>query len=163
MTKVTNTKPDGATRFLAFLLIAGGLAGIAIFIWLATQSKMHVALIIFFAIFVLLFAWSALKGYDLWLGKPSGYKWAKILFAAQIPSITVPGFNYEYYTGLNMAVLFGRPDSNHSINIGSSAALYLSPEVVGTVFGVNLVAIIALAYLFFSKRVPRSTNAQSID
>lgn len=153
MSETVKTKPSGITRFLAFLLAVGGVAGIAIFILLATQSQTQVALLIFLSLFVLLFAWTALKGVDLWRGKPSGYKWGKILFAAQIPSITIPGFNYEFYTGLNLAVLFGQTDKNYSVNIGSSAALYASPEVVGTIFGVNLLATAALAYLLFSRRV----------
>lgn len=154
MNQETYEKPSTVCRFLSFLLIVGGLAGVVIFTWFAIQSQMQVAILIVLSVFVILFAWSALKGIDLWRGKPSGYKWAKILFAAQIPSITVPGFNYEFYTGLNVAVLFGKADKNYAIDIGSSAALLASPEVVGTIFGLNLVAAMALAYLFLSKRVP---------
>ncbi len=152
-------KPTIGTRFLALLLTGGGIAGIGVFIWLATKSQMHASLLVFLGLFVLLFAWCSWKGVDLWRGKRSGYRWAKILFAAQIPVVTLPGFHYEFYTGLNLALMFGDGGGNLPLNLGSSISLYFSPQVVGTAYGINLIALSALVYLLLFVRRPAAAPA----
>jgi len=42
------------------------------------------------------FAWCVLKGVDLWRGKPSGNRWAKLLFVLQIPAVCVSRLTYEF-------------------------------------------------------------------
>ena len=46
-------------------------------------------------------------------------------------------------------------------NIGSSSNIYLSPEPIGVVLGVNIVAILALLYLMSALRSPQIINAQT--
>lgn len=50
-------------------------------------------------LYLVIFGWCVWTGVDLWQGKPQGYKWAKVLFAAQIPVITFPGFTYHFEVG----------------------------------------------------------------
>ena len=136
-------------RFIAFLLIAGGIVGVGIAVWLGLQTSSQQPAFAFYALVsAAIFVWSSWKGISLWKGKPDGYKWAKILFAAQIPALTLPNFSYEFYTGLSFRLMFGQVDSNVGFNLGSSINFYVSPEIQGTVFGINLIAIIVLVYLF---------------
>jgi len=78
---------------------------------------------------VLLFVWSMFTGFHLWRGHNSGRKWATILFAMQIPILTVPGFSYEYYTGLSVKVIGGHVDNPVSFSLGSK---WQSPGVRST-------------------------------
>jgi hypothetical protein len=135
-------------KFIAFLMIVGGVVGIGLSIWMALQTSGQQPAFAFYAlVFSAVFGWATWKGVSLWRGKPDGYKWAKILFAAQIPTLSVPYFSYEFYTGLSIRLMFGDVTSNIGFNIGSSIEFYVSPAIQNTVFGVNIVAIVILAYL----------------
>src|SRR5262245_34993742 len=85
-------------RFVAFLLIAGGILGILasaqMTVHFAGEDRLYRAAVA--AISILVFAWCALKGIDLWRGKPGGYRWARILFLLQIPAICVSRLTYEF-------------------------------------------------------------------
>jgi hypothetical protein len=63
---------------LGRLLIVGGLVGLGIGVYLA-----------------------ALLAPSQWVPLPT---WAAVLFAIQNPIPSVPGFNYEYYTGLRLPI-----------------------------------------------------------
>src|SRR5215510_7312448 len=74
-------------RFLATLLMLGGVCGIALTMYLGLSSlgqQQWISVILVLA-FLALFAWSTLAGFRLWRGDPRGVKWSKILFAMQIP------------------------------------------------------------------------------
>jgi hypothetical protein len=69
------SRPTAGERVLAFMLLLGGVLGIGVSLYMG----------------VLLFAGSMLTGFRLWRGRDSGRRWAIILFAMQIPILTVPG------------------------------------------------------------------------
>ena len=93
------------------------------------------------------FGWGALKGIDLWRGKPSGYQWARILFALQIPAFSVARSSYEFSTGASARVLFGNSNRRFGTDIGSSLNFQISPEPQGRMLGINFVAVLVLIYL----------------
>src|SRR5262245_8085175 len=68
-------------RFISLLLVAGGILGIllAVSLTLNFARQNQPARMIVPVVSVVVFGWAALKGIDLWRGKPSGFKWAKIL------------------------------------------------------------------------------------
>ena len=86
-----------------FVLIAGAILGILASVSLAIgfthQHRPYPSIVPVVSIAV--FAWGMLKGIDLWRGKPAGYRWARILFALQIPAFSVAGFSYEFSTGVS--------------------------------------------------------------
>jgi hypothetical protein len=102
-----NNKPAGGVRFFALLLIGGGLAGVGLGLWGDVQTiqstGFHASLsLILMGAFILLFGWSTWVGMALWRGTSQGYKWAKVLFAAQIPLFTVSRFcllRLSYWAG----------------------------------------------------------------
>ena len=98
-----------------------------------------------------LFVWSVIAGIRLWRGEPKGWKWATILFALQIPIFTVPGLSYEFYTGLSLKVVGGDTTGNLGLNFGAYADFHLSTQVDGLIYGVNVVALIALIYLLMNR------------
>lgn len=135
-------------RLIAILLIVGGIFGIGLAVWLGLQASSQQPAFAFYGlVFGAVFAWSAWKGISLWKGRPDGYKWAKILFAAQIPILSLPYFAYEFYTGLSLRLIFGQVNSNIGFGLGSSIEFYVSPEIRNTVFGINLIALIVFVYL----------------
>src|SRR5262245_38644726 len=121
-----------------------------------TVSQQHWIFVLLAVLFLGVFAWSALTGFRLWRGDARGKKWAKILYAAQIPILTVPGFNYEYYTGLSLAILGGQAEKNFSFGLGASLSLYLDTRITGLYYGVNLFAVAALVYLLYRLRTSPS-------
>ena len=149
---VNNNKLIGV-RFFALLLIIGGVLGMGLSIYMAyTYLQQHwIYLLLVLGLFVV-FGWSALTGVRLWRDQPRGWKWAKILYAAQIPVLTVPGLDYEYYTGIAIKLLGGEADNVFEFGLGASATLYLDTGVTGLVYGVNLFAVIALIYLLSRAR-----------
>jgi hypothetical protein len=147
-----------SARALAALLIAGGVVGIGIALLVGFQlARANVAYAGLMLLLLALFAWSALTGIRLWRGDPRGFKWAVILFAAQIPVVTLPGFTYEYFTGIAIKLVGGDVESALSFGIGATANVFVGTEAAGVAVGVNLAAIAALALLLW--RRPRAADA----
>ena len=82
---------------------------------------------VFFALIGLgLFGWTIWKGVDLWRGLTEGYRWGKILFAAQIVKIDTPRFSYEFFTGLRLNWMFGQVKKRFSFDLGYLAEIYFA-------------------------------------
>jgi hypothetical protein len=150
-------------RIIAFFLVGGGLLGILSSVLMGFHfAHLHQSPRVISAIVsTALFAWGILTGVALWRGTPPGFKWAKILFALQVPVFCVARLTYEFSTFFSFRVMVG--NTNHYIggNIGSSSNIYVSPESQGLMFGVNIVAFIALMYLIRVSRFAL-TEAPSI-
>lgn len=146
-------------RLVALLLIVGGVVGIGVGVWLDIRLLTNSRISLFsgttaiIGVFILLYGWAVWTGLDLWKGRRRALKFAQILFAMQIPLLTVPGFSYEFHIGLTVliAILSG-PHLNLNFNLGSSFAFYISSQVHGVVIGINLVALVVLVYLIRKSR-----------
>jgi hypothetical protein len=140
-------------RLLALMLMLGGVVGIGLSVFMGVKYlQVHWLYSILVAAFLLLFAWSALAGFRLWRGERRGWKWATILFAMQIPILTVPGLSYEYYTGMSFKVAGGHVDKPVTFALGSNANFYLDTRITDLVYGVNLFALAATCYLITRRR-----------
>jgi hypothetical protein len=141
-------------RFVSFLLIAGGILGILA----SVQMTVHFAhenrlyRVVVALISIPIFAWCVVKGIDLWRGKPSGYRWAKLLFILQIPAVCVSRLTYEFSTGMSARIMFGHSNRQFGADIGSSLNLLISPEPLGWMLGVNILAVLVVIYLFMVTR-----------
>lgn len=149
-------------RLIALLLMVGGAAGVVLFVMLVIQMAPKQPLMGLFSLpGACVFVWSALTGFDLWRGKPAGYRWARILFAAQIPIILIPGFQYWFYTGVSGYMMFseGR-DSNTSwsFNLGSSVSMLVGGQSSGRSVGINLLAVVIFLFLLMSESAKRATR-----
>jgi hypothetical protein len=149
---MNQTSPNAGERTLALLLMVGGVLGVGISIFTAPQFlRMHWIYGVLIAGALFVFVWSALTGYRLWRGEVRGWKWAAILFALQIPILTVPGFSYEYYTGVALQIMGGHVDKTFTFSLGSNANLYLDTRIVDLRYGVNLFAIGATIFLLLRR------------
>jgi hypothetical protein len=150
-------------RFVAFLLVAGGLLGILasaqMIVHFVHEQRLDRLLVA--ALSVPVFAWSAVKGVDLWRGRPKGYWWAKLLFALQIPAVCVSRLTYEFSTGMSARVLFGHSNRRFGADIGSSLNVLISPEPLGWMLGINFLAVFVLLYLCSVTRGLYRTSQQS--
>jgi hypothetical protein len=143
-----------AARVIAFFLIAGGVLGILSpvmtgFRFAQPQGSPRV---ISALISVALFAWSIVTGAALWRATPRGFKWAKILFALQIPVFSVARLTYEFSTFFSSRLMVGETSHYVGGNIGSSSNIYVFPQSSGFMFGINVIAVIALLYLIRGSR-----------
>ena len=133
MSDIVNIATRYGVRFVSFLLIAGGILGMLASVQMtdhfAHEHRPYRVLIAVLSVPV--FSWCIVKGVDLWRGKPSGYWWAKLLFALQIPAVCVSRLTYEFSTGMSARILFGHSNRRFGADIGSSLNLLLSPEPLG--------------------------------
>jgi len=141
-------------KLVAVLLGVGGLAGLSIALWtemslLLQHAGNHIAAALM-GLFAFIYGTSMWTGIDLWRKKPSAFTWAQVLLVAQIPTVGFPGFAYYFYTGLTLYLSFStRPDivTGFEFHLGSAFRFQLSQEIDGFVWGINLVAILALYLL----------------
>ncbi len=144
-------KPHKDIKLLALCMIVGGAVITLAMVGMISQIlNIPLSLGVFIIVFIAI--WHILKGIDLWKGKKSGYKWAKILFATQIPIISVPGLMYNLFTGISIGLVFGNATISFTQGIGGGFHFSLSPEINQHYFGINLFAVIALVYLFIRQR-----------
>jgi hypothetical protein len=149
-------------RAAAAVLAIGGAVGAAISAWQAPGLvSQHWIYVVIVAALLWAFVWSVVSGIRLWRGEPRGWKWATILFAAQIPVLTVPGMAYEYYTGVAVKLLGGNTDSSFTLGLGATINVYLDTRITDLVYGVNLFAVLVLAYLLWA-RPRRATPAPAV-
>jgi len=136
-------------RLISFLLIAGGILGIVSSVFLAANfAQVHRPYRVAIALgSIAVFGWSVLKGTDLWRGKPRGYRWAKLLFAFQVPVFSVAKLGYEFSTGISCRILFGHSNRRIGADIGSSLNLLVSSEANEWIIGINIIALIIFVYL----------------
>jgi hypothetical protein len=141
-------RTDRGIRFLALLLVAGGAVGIAVAIFLVVQAWHQSWITVSFAVALSgMFLWTAFFGMRLWRHETRGIKWARILFALQIPVLSIAGVTYQYYTGLALNVGLRDLVPHVNSNFGASASLQWQPNSAPRIVGVNVIAIIAFVYL----------------
>lgn len=147
-------RPTLVSRVIAGLLVLGGLSGLAMAGSLAYDAvQTHWIYLTIAAAFGAVFVASTLAGVRLWRGDPRGWRWARILFAAQVPVFTVPGATWEFYTGVGLPLAGGAFEENLTLRLGGGLTAYLDTRITAVAYGVNLVAVLVLAYLL-RVRVP---------
>jgi hypothetical protein len=136
------TRVKIGVRFVAFLLLAGGVLGI-LGAYMLTRSRWPsgnwislVGPLVSFPVY----AWTILKGLELWRGRPNGYWWATRLFALQIPILSIGWLTYEYSVGFSARFSFGETRQPFGLDIGSSFNL-LSSGGHGWMGGINIIAL----------------------
>lgn len=154
-------EPNITDRFLAIVLMAGGALGACLFVFLGGRFLYQLnpsvlgrqwVYAVPLALLLWLFVWSVIVGVRFWRRESRGWKWATILFAMQIPILTVPGLSYTYYTGLAIALVGGRVAKPFSLEFGSQASVWLDPRINDLVYAINLFALAAAVYLFRRRR-----------
>jgi hypothetical protein len=162
MSDLENTRVRYGARFISFVLIAGGILGILASVQMTVHfaHERHLSRMAVAVISIPVFAWCMWKAVDLWQGKASGYRWAKLLFLLQIPAVCVSRLTYEFSTGLSARVIFGQSTHRFGANIGSSLNLLISPEPLGWMLGINVVALFAVIYLVIvtSRRIAQPAS-----
>jgi hypothetical protein len=142
------------SRIIGVFLAFGGLLGLlSLGMMRAHLAELHQGLpVLASALSVALFAWGILTGVALWRATPRGLTWAKILLALQVPVFHVVRLTYEFSTGFSFRVMIGSTNRHVGGDIGSSLNFGLSPELLGFMFGINIVALVALVYLIGASR-----------
>src|SRR5262245_15891744 len=142
-------------RIIAFVLLAGGLLGLlgsALAVYHSVQQHRAVDGVSGI-LSTALFAWCIPTGAALWRRMPEGFKWAKLLFAMQIPVFSVARFSYEFSTFFSFRLMIGNTTRHIGGDIGSSSNLNLLPQSLGFLFGINVLAVLILLHLIRSSRV----------
>jgi hypothetical protein len=158
---LTTARATLGVRLVALLMMAGGALGlVGAFVltrgsWATGDWARLLGPFVSFPVF----AWTSLKGFDLWRGRPSGYWWSTRLFALQIPILSINRLTYEYSVGFSARVSFGNTRQPFGADIGSSLN-FLSSGAHGWMGGVNIVALALFAYLHWQSKAssPRGVS-----
>src|SRR5713101_5208580 len=126
-------------RIIAVFLVVGGLLGILSLVMMHFHlAQQHQSLPVISSVMsVALFSWGILTGVALLRATPRGFKWAKILFALQVPVFHVARLTYEFSTCFSFRVMIGNTNRYIGGDIGSSLNCNLSPQLRGFMFGIN--------------------------
>ena len=144
-------------RLIAAMLMVGALTGFGLGIPMFRSAfkrrvKNSLPLLASYGVMWFgLFAWTFYVGIELWKEMATGYRWATILYAAQIFKITLPGLSYEFFTGARFQWMLTQGETPSSFEVGSAAEIYLSPQISHKEVGVNIVALAVVLYLLWLK------------
>jgi hypothetical protein len=155
-------KTKYVARIIAFFLLAGGVLGLLGSLAAVYHSaQQHQVLAGMSGVLsTALFAWCIPTGAALWRATPNGFKWAKLLFALQVPVFCIARFSYEFSTFFSFRVMIGNTTRHIGGDIGSSSNLNLLPQSLDFLFGINVVAVVVLLYLI---RASRSASGEFLD
>jgi len=144
------------SKIIGAVLILGGLLGIASSIPMVLHfaHQNQIARMISTLLIIVLFAWGIPTGIGVWRESPRQLKWAKVIFALQIPVFSIGRLVYQYSNLFSVRLMVGNTTHNLGADIGSSGNLDLLPHSPGFMFGINLFAAIVLAYLMSSSPRP---------
>ena len=158
-------------KLIALLLAIGGIVGVGICGWTCVKLAFYQSQPIFslatglLVVFAIIFALCTWTGVDLWRGKPRAYKWARVLFALQIPAITIPGFAYQFYTGMLLLAYWnhGEGKLGADFELASSFTFTISSRIEDSIVGINLIALAAFIYLLsISQKTPQQAPVPAI-
>ena len=143
-------------RFLAAMLVAGGVAGVGLFLWLLSKYTSNPAGFAIVCILIAILGYTVFVGASLWKDTPFGRKWATVIYATQIPAFAVPGLTLGWFTGISIApaIAFanGSTSWTFNANIGANAQMYFGTSGGGSSLSVNLFALAAFLWLRRLKR-----------
>jgi hypothetical protein len=151
---------ENVDRFLALLLIIGGAAGLVLAILLSRTSLPF----LFSFVFVVMFGLSAWVGAGLWRGRPRYHVWAALIFALQVPIVTCSAFSYRFFTAMTLGLTFENAAENKlnfEWELGSKLSFSVPSNTPDLIFGVNLIAVAAMAYLLFVPRKSVKSSSQN--
>lgn len=101
-------------------------------------------------------------GWALWRNEDRGWRWARWLYALQIPFVVVPGLAYHYLIGVYICLIAGNADDNLKIGLGADAKARLDQGIEGWALGVNLFALGAWVWLVAADR-RRRMQREAVD
>src|SRR6516225_9334129 len=112
-------KTKYGARVIGVFLLAGGLLGLVGSLLAVYQSaRQHQLLAEISGILSTgLFAWCIPAGAALWRPTPNGFKWAKFLFAIQVPVFSIARISYEFSTFFSFRVMIGNTTHHIGGNI----------------------------------------------
>jgi len=146
----------------------GSIVGMAV-TGLQVSQVVSVAVALLFALVIVLFVFALVTAVRLWQGTAFGRKWAPILFASQIPVLSLPGLRYEWYTGAPFKFiiapgpgLFAKFYFTFPNRVGAGFAFNIGAGITQYIIGVNLVAVLALVLLLRAYRAFRLREAQEV-
>lgn len=136
-------------RTVAVLLIIGGALGIVLgfaSLFLFNGAQLGWPSYLVQTVFLALFAYTTFLGVRLWKYDHRSLYKAIAILAAQIPVFSFHGITYQWYSAFALNVIGGDVSSPISFRLGSGYLLNFSSST--TVFGLNLMALIAVIVLF---------------
>lgn len=155
-------------RVIAAYEMIGGAIGVALTIFLTVAYFALVpSMAIIGFIFLLLFLLSCYAGYLLWKDEPNGFNFSLIIQALQIFQFKIPGIlAYSFVAGIKLPLIFefdilnAKSSFETSIGFTSSFNFTIGPEDKVFLFGLNVVAVAALLYLFNARQKRKAIMTQ---
>jgi hypothetical protein len=150
-----NSANRAAIRFIAALLLLGGVAGLVLVLMLeaGTEGRSHP---IFLVCGLVLFMACVWVGFGLWRNEERYKLWAMLLLFLQVPNIEVQQFAYQFYAGSGLFLSFQSGSSSRlgfDFEIASALKCQIPSGADELVLGINLLALLAALYLMKKPRL----------
>lgn len=150
-------------KIIAALEMFGGIFGIGISIIVARNISGTLMgnpiLALIFAVFLVLYVLCFIAGLLLWRSRAAGISLSKLIQVLQIPQFVVGGVLYKFVAGLEITpvISYAANELNlgFSFYTGSLWDFSITPNGAPISIGINIVALIVLAYLL--KKHPKGS------
>lgn len=156
---VNRNNSHAGLKLIAVVLIGSGIILVGLFGWLLVEVAEAAPLQSLLYSWVLAVpVWSIWTGVGLWKAEPWAYKSATALFIAEMPVIAVPGFLYQFYTGMNLVVVHSTSDIKlmFHFDFGAAFKLQFAVGLQGYALGLNVIPILMLIYMKKIQRLLQS-------
>lgn len=150
-----------AVNFIAWVEILGGVFGVLLTIYagIKGRSQIGAGYVLLLAMFIGLYAFTAMSGYWLLTGEKRGLRFSRIIQLIQIPQIFSSVFVWMFAAGLNTSVLISEKGISFNIFAGSRLELFIMRPGIEFVLGLNIAAVIFFVILI-SCRTDLPNNQQ---
>lgn len=140
-------------KAIAVSQIVGGIFGIGtLFVMLIKPSSLNVP-IGFFIYAPIIFGTALAAGILLWQNKASGYALSIIVQAIQALQISTIAFSYKVILGPQLLLLFRAHSFTISPGFYIASWIGISPAGIEVFVAINLLALIALIYLIYTRKL----------
>ncbi len=145
-------------KLLAALEAIGGIWGIGQTLMLPNLKEQLVVA----SFFVLVYGLGILAGWWLWRWESRGFFLSKFLWAVQIPIVMSSFISWKFTLGFGVSIFLVFSGDSFTVGIWMETSTCLSHYPPQVILGINLVAILAVRYLFYVvQAVPWYMNGSS--
>ena len=136
------------SRLFAAALVLGGAGGVLLSgVAIAMLAAHGTGALVGPAFSMLLYGTALVAGVGLWRQRRYGMVWAPVLFALQVPVLSLPRLSYEWFTGASVAYKVGAGMHQWAVQVGASDHFSMAFDATAASYGVNLFALAAAVYL----------------
>lgn len=141
-------------RFIGVIAVGGGWYAIVLILAMFRDPEFSVGDKFFFIVFSALYIWGILCGIYMISNHKNGIRYSKYFYAIQIPALMTKVVGYSFFSGMYLSVTYSLnfQSITAKFSLGSIFQYNLFASRSEYYFGLNIIPIIILIYLFMLSR-----------